>query len=92
VLMPALLDAQLLWVWVSTLWLLPRPGQEDDLVDVDARSPRRSVALRSRWLQLAKEAARAGEQDVAAHAHSVVAGLERRFAITDLLPSYPAFR
>jgi hypothetical protein len=92
VLMPALLDAQLLWVWVSTLWFLPRPGEDDDLVDVDARSPRRSVALRSRWLQLAKEATRAGEQDVAAHAHAVVAGLERRFAITDLLPAYPAFR
>ncbi|HEX4704300.1 MAG TPA: hypothetical protein VH352_19385, partial [Pseudonocardiaceae bacterium] len=92
VLMPALLDAQLLWVWVSTLWFLPRPGEADDLVDVDARSPRRSVALRSRWLQLAKEAARAGEQDVVAHAHTVVAGLERRFAITDLLPAYPAFR
>ncbi|HEY3607659.1 MAG TPA: hypothetical protein VGL06_09180 [Pseudonocardiaceae bacterium] len=92
VLLPALLDAQLLWVWVSTWWFLPRVDQDDVPVDSDARSPRRSVALRSRWQQLARDAARAGERDVVAHAHDVVAGLVRRFGDREQLPAYPAFR
>jgi hypothetical protein len=92
VLLPALLDAQLLWVWVSTWWFLPRVDQDDDPVESDARSPRRSVALRSRWQQLARDAARAGEHDVVAQAHEVVAGLVRRFGDREQLPAYPAFR
>jgi len=92
VLLPALLDAQLLWVWVSTWWFLPRVDQDDGPVESDARSPRRSVALRSRWQQLARDAARAGEHDVVAQAHEVVAGLVRRFGDRDELPAYPAFR
>jgi hypothetical protein len=92
VLLPGLLDAQLFWVWVSTWWFLPRPGEDDRPLDPELRSPRRSVALRSRWLQLAKDAARAGEPDVVDHAHSVVAALERRFEACDDLPAYPAFR
>jgi hypothetical protein len=92
VLLPGLLDAQLFWVWVSTWWFLPRPGQEDRPLDSELRSPRRSVALRSRWLQLAKDATRAGEADVVAHAQTVVAALERRFGVTVDLPAFPAFR
>jgi len=92
VLLPALLDAQLLWVWVSTWWFLPRVDQDDVPVDSDSRSPRRSVALRSRWQQLARDAARAGEHDVVAQAHDVVAGLVRRFGDREQLPAYPAFR
>jgi len=92
VLLPALLDAQLLWVWVSTWWFLPRVDQDDEPVESDARSPRRSVALRSRWQQLARDAARAGEHDVVAQAHEVVAGLVRRFGDREQLPAYPAFR
>jgi hypothetical protein len=92
VLLPGLLDAQLFWVWVSTWWFLPRPGEEDRPLDAELRSPRRSVALRSRWLQLAKDAARAGEPDVVDHAHAVVAALERRFESCEDLPVYPAFR
>jgi hypothetical protein len=92
VLLPALLDAQLLWVWVSTWWFLPKVDQDDEPVESDARSPRRSVALRSRWQQLARDAARAGEHDVVAQAHEVVAGLVRRFGDREQLPAYPAFR
>jgi hypothetical protein len=92
VLLPGLLDAQLFWVWVSTWWFLPRPGEDDRPLDAELRSPRRSVALRSRWLQLAKDAARAGEPDVVDHAHAVVAALERRFDSCEDLPAYPAFR
>jgi hypothetical protein len=92
VLLPGLLDAQLFWVWVSTWWFLPRPGEDDRPLDAELRSPRRSVALRSRWLQLAKDAARAGEPDVVDHAHAVVAALEKRFEPCGDLPPYPAFR
>ncbi|HEY1574018.1 MAG TPA: hypothetical protein VGG05_21940 [Pseudonocardiaceae bacterium] len=92
VLLPGLLDAQLFWVWVSTWWFLPRTGQEDRPLTAEPLAPRRSVALRSRWLQLAKDAARAGEQDVVAHANQVVAALERRFGVREDLPAYPAFR
>lgn len=92
ILLPGLLDAQLFWVWVSTWWFLPRPGQDDQPLDPELKSPRRSVALRSRWLQLAKDAARAGEPDVVDHAHTVVAALERRFSAREDLAAYPAFR
>ncbi|HEX4721709.1 MAG TPA: hypothetical protein VH333_04290 [Pseudonocardiaceae bacterium] len=91
VLLPALLDAQLLWVWVSTWWFLPRQGEDDDQVGSDARAPLRSIALRSRWLRLATEATRAGEPDLAAHAQAVAAGLANRFG-DQRLPAYPAFR
>jgi len=92
VLLPALLDAQTLWVWVSTWWFLPKPGDDDDPIGTDLRAPRRSVALRSRWARLAVEATRAGEHDLAAHAHEVVAALGARFGDHDQLPAYPAFR
>jgi hypothetical protein len=92
VLQAGLLDAQLFWVWVSTWWFLPRAGQEDLPLTPEPLAPRRSVALRSRWLQLAKDAARAGERDVVEHAHEVVAALERRFGVREDLPAYPAFR
>jgi hypothetical protein len=92
VLMPGLFDAQLFWVWLSTWWFLPRQGQDDRPIDTETRSPRRSVVLRSRWSQLADDAAHAGEHEVAEHARLVVAALERRFAVREALPAYPAFR
>lgn len=92
VLLPGLLDAQLFWVWVSTWWFLPRAGEEDQPLTPEPLAPRRSVALRSRWLKLATDAARADERDVVEHAHEVVAALERRFGVREDLPAYPAFR
>jgi hypothetical protein len=91
ILMPGLLDAQVFWVWLSTWWFLPAPLEEDLPIADELRSPRRSVALRSRWQQLAADAEHAGEPALADHAHSVVDALERRFGATDL-PRYPAFR
>src|SRR5581483_11368907 len=32
-LISGLLDAQLFWVWVSTWWLLPKPGEDDLPID-----------------------------------------------------------
>lgn len=92
VLLPGLLDAQLFWVWLSTLWFLPRTGQDDRPLANESRAPRRSVVLRSRWLRLAKDAARAGEPDLVDHAHAVVAALERRFGVVEELAAFPAFR
>jgi hypothetical protein len=92
VLIPGLFDAQLFWVWLSTWWFLPRLGQDDRPIDAETRSPRRSVVLRSRWSQLAGDAAHLGEPEVAEHARLVVAALERRFAVRENLPAYPAFR
>jgi hypothetical protein len=92
VLLPALLDAQLFWVWMSTWWFLPRPGEPDGPLGDEPRAPRRGVALRSRWLRLAKDAAAAGELDLVDHARTVVAALERRFSVREDLPAYPAFR
>ncbi|HEX3789375.1 MAG TPA: hypothetical protein VHW44_16040 [Pseudonocardiaceae bacterium] len=91
VLLPGLLDAQVFWVWLSTWWFLPRTGEEDRPIEND-QSPRRSVALRARWRQLAADSDRAGEQLLADYARAVVAGLERRFGVTQDLPTYPAFR
>jgi hypothetical protein len=92
VLEPGLLDAQVFWVWLSTFSLLPRPGEDDRPIDPQLRSPRRGVALRARWRQLAADAARAGELALADHADAVVAGLDRRFGPREILPLYPAFR
>src|SRR5207249_9724529 len=33
VLFPHLLEAQILWVWVSTWWFLPKPGESDGPID-----------------------------------------------------------
>ncbi|HWC82453.1 MAG TPA: hypothetical protein VG756_21085 [Pseudonocardiaceae bacterium] len=92
VLTPGLLDAQLFWVWVSTYWFLPRAGQDDRPIDNVLLSPRRSVALRARWRQLAAEAQRAGEPSLAEHAGSVADAVERRFRAGVELAPYPAFR
>lgn len=92
VLLPGLLDAQVFWVWLSTWLLLPQPGQDDRPIDGRLRSPRRSVALRARWRQLAVEANRSGEAALAEHATEVAAAVERRFAVTADLEPYPAFR
>jgi hypothetical protein len=91
VLAPGLLDAQVFWVWLSTWWFLPAPSAEDLPLEGELRAPRRSVALRSRWLRLASDAERAGEHQLADHALTVVGALEQRFGASDL-PRYPAFR
>ena len=92
VLQPGLLDAQVFWVWSSTWGILPRPGQEDLPIDNALHSPRRSVALRARWRQLAAEALRAGETSLAEHAGTVADALPRRFGTHPDLAAFPAFR
>jgi hypothetical protein len=92
VVLPRMLDAQLFWVWASTFWFLPRPGEQDGPLDSHLPSPRRSVALAARWRHLADEATRAGADPVVEHANAVVEALTRKFGPDLTLPMYPAFR
>ncbi|PKW19111.1 phosphotransferase family protein [Saccharopolyspora spinosa] len=93
VLMPRLFNAQLLWVWVSTWWFLPRTGETDRPIDLHMPSPRRSTALVDRWRHLRSDADRADMADVAEFADRVVDALVDRFGAGALhLQPYPAFR
>jgi hypothetical protein len=92
VVLPRMLDAQLFWVWVSTFWFLPRPGEPDSPLDSHLPSPRRSVSLAARWRHLAEEAGRSGADSIVEHANAVLAGLTRHFGPDLTLPMYPAFR
>ncbi|WP_019853649.1 hypothetical protein [Actinopolyspora mortivallis] len=93
VLLPRLLEAQLLWVWVSTWWFLPRSGQLDAPIDAHMPSPRRSTALADRWRRLGEQASTAGVSEVAELSERMVAALLERFGsgVLELRP-YPAFR
>ncbi len=93
VLMPRLFDAKLLWVWLSTWWFLPRPGQPDTPVDAHMPSPRRSTALVDRWSRLGAEAEAAGREAIADHATRVADALIARHGSDAAeLRCYPAFR
>ena len=93
ILLPRLFDAQLLWVWVSTWWFLPRTGETDRPIDLHMPSPRRSTALVDRWRHLRTDAEAMGESALADHANRLVDALVDRFGAgaLHLLP-YPAFR
>jgi hypothetical protein len=88
-----LTEAQLLWVWLCTWWMLPRVKARDVLVGTDAtRSPRISTALGHYWRQMAVTAA--GKLPATAELGVEVAkALAERFPdAPGALPIYPAFR
>ena len=94
-----LLDAQLLWVWLCTWWLLPRlphPGGvgRDAPIGPDAsRSPRISTALAHYWRELGTAAADGGRLETAELAAAVVAALRARFPdAPEHLAVFPALR
>ncbi|GAA4555949.1 hypothetical protein [Pseudonocardia xishanensis] len=90
-----LLDAQLLWVWLCTWWLLPRISEGENRLGGDpGRSARTSVALADYWRRLGSDAERGGRPATAALAGTVAAALHRRFDPDSdpALPVYPAFR
>ncbi|HXV94406.1 MAG TPA: hypothetical protein VD813_13960 [Pseudonocardia sp.] len=89
-----LLEAQLLWAWLCTWWLLPRVRVRDTCIGPDAtRSPRISTALSHYWRQLAETAAAGGLDATAELAGAVVDALRARFPdAAGSLPVYPAFR
>jgi hypothetical protein len=91
VLMPALLDAQLFWVWLATWRFLSAPADHDSWVDGAMPGPPRIVVLTERWRDLCAAARQAGVDEVSMHAGAVVAALEKEGG-SEELPLYPAFR
>ncbi len=89
-----LFDAQLLWVWLCTWWLLPRVRVRDRPVGADAtRSPRISTALAHYWRQLSEAAGAGNRPAIAELGEAVAAALAERFPdAPTALPVYPAFR
>ncbi|MCF7549214.1 hypothetical protein [Pseudonocardia sp. WMMC193] len=93
-----LLDAQVLWVWLCTWWLLPRitgPDATDTALGPDpGRSPRTSVALAEYWRRLEQDARGAGRTATAELAQAIAAALGARFDPEGghTLAVYPAFR
>ena len=94
-----LLDAQVLWVWLCTWWLLPRlphpetVGRDAPIGPDAARSPRISTALAHYWQELGTTAADGGRLETAELAAAVVAALHRRFPdAPERLAVFPALR
>ncbi|MHA6782490.1 hypothetical protein ACVGOW_16095 [Pseudonocardia saturnea] len=89
-----LLDAQLLWVWLCTWWLLPRIRERDGMLGADpTRTPRISTALAHYWREMAGAAAAVGRDASAELGVAVSDALRARHP--DTAPSlsvYPAFR
>ena len=89
-----LLDAQLLWVWLCTWWLLPRIRERDGMLGADpARTPRISTALAHYWREMAAAAGAMGRDASAELGIAVSDALRARHP--DTAPSlsvYPAFR
>ena len=76
VLMPRLLDAQLLWVWLSTWQSLPWSAQGEGHSVARLPRPRRATALTARWERLRSDAAALGVEAVAEHADAVARALQ----------------
>jgi len=101
-----LLDAQQMWVWLCTWWLLPRlpargadgssgvPAGRDGPIGHDAaRSPRISTALAHYWRELARTASDAGRAATGELASAVVGALRARYPdAPETLAVYPALR
>ncbi|MDQ2706898.1 MAG: hypothetical protein M3Z25_04370 [Actinomycetota bacterium] len=89
-----LLDAQLLWVWLSTMLLLPPGLAVDGPVGRDAtRSPRALLALAHYWSRLAVDAEQGDRPATVELAVAVVAALRGKLGDGPTeLPLFPAFR
>ncbi|RRQ28845.1 kinase [Rhodococcus sp. Eu-32] len=75
VLASKILDAQLIWVWLSTYWFLPNDHARIAAAREHHLSVPRSAALLARWSVLADQAERTGASDVAEFVHRVVTAL-----------------
>lgn len=89
-----LLDAQLLWVWLSTMVLLPPGLAADGPIGPDAtRSPRALLALAHYWGRLAADAGRGDRPATVELAQAMVAALRGKLGDgPGELPLFPAFR
>lgn len=79
VLASKILDAQLIWVWLTTFWFLPNDHTRIAAARAHHLSVPRSDALISRWNVLVEQATRTGDSDVAAFALRVVGALESKW-------------
>lgn len=89
-----LLDAQLLWVWLCTWWLLPRITERDGPLGADpTRTPRISTVLAHYWREMAVSAQALGLRASAELGIAVAEVLhDRHVDAPPALPVYPAFR
>lgn len=89
-----LLDAQLLWVWLSTMLLLPPGLAANALIGRDAtRSPQALLALSHYWHRLAGDAERGDRPATVELAAAMVVALRSRLRDGPTeLPVFPAFR
>ncbi|MFY2790560.1 kinase [Rhodococcus sp. MALMAid1271] len=74
-----ILDARLIWVWLSTYWFLPDDHTRIAAARAHHLSVPRSQALTSRWSALADSADRAGERGIAEYAAAVVTALRAKW-------------
>ena len=79
VLASKILDAQLIWVWLTTYWFLPNDHTRIAAARAHHLSVPRSDALLSRWSALVDQAVTTGDSDVADFARRVVAALEAKW-------------
>ena len=79
VLASKILDAQLIWVWLTTYWFLPNDHTRIAAARAPPLSVPRSDALLSRWSALVDQAVTTGDSDVADFARRVVAALEAKW-------------
>jgi hypothetical protein len=93
VLLPALLDAQLFWVWLTTWQFFSRPEAAQTHSSLLSDTPPETHVLTDRWRRLANDAMLAGSEAVAEHAAAVGDRLRVRWFDDDpVLVVYPAFR
>ncbi|MFI7674056.1 hypothetical protein [Actinophytocola sp. NPDC049390] len=93
VLLPALLDAQLFWVWLTTWQFFSQPHAAQGHSSKLADTPPETHVLTDRWRRLANDALLAGADAVAEHAAAVGDRLRKRWFDDDpILAVYPAFR
>ncbi|MFF0544296.1 phosphotransferase family protein [Nocardia thailandica] len=80
VLAERILEARLIWVWLSTYWFLPADHTRIAIAREHGLSVPRSVALINRWSALAEDARITGDDAVGDFAEQVSAMLEERWA------------
>lgn len=74
-----ILDAELMWVWLTTYWYLPDNDARLAEVREHGLWVRRSVALPRRWRRLAEFAHYVGAESLGAFADTVTGGLEAKW-------------
>ncbi|MBJ8337391.1 phosphotransferase [Antrihabitans sp. YC3-6] len=78
-----MLDAKLIWVWLSTYWFLPDNHARIAAVRTHGLSVPRSEALLSRWASLSESAGVAGDRHLAALAERVAGELDSKWSGED---------